>query len=56
MRLDDEAAPRPQAAGRVAAPTGKRQFEAPRGSQPAGGGALGDALLAAMRASKTESK
>jgi uncharacterized protein len=56
MRLDDEAAPRPQAAGRAAAPTGKRQFEAPRDKQPAGGGALGDALLAAMRASKTGSK
>ena len=56
MRLDDEAAPRPQAAGRAAAPTGKRQFEVPRDKQPAGGGALGDALLAAMRASKTGSK
>jgi uncharacterized protein len=56
MRLDDEAAPRPQGTGRVAAPTGKRQFETPRGNPPAGGGALGDALLAAMRASKTGSK
>ena len=53
MRLDDEAAPRPQRAGRDAAPTGKRQFETQRGKQPEGGGALGDALLAAMRASKT---
>jgi uncharacterized protein len=56
MRLDDEAAQRPQGAGRADAPTGKRQFETPRGKPAAGGGALGDALLAAMRASKTGSK
>jgi hypothetical protein len=56
MRLDDEAAPRAQGAGRPAAPTGKRSFETPPGKAPAGGGALGDALLAAMRASKTGSK
>ena len=50
MRLDDEAAPRSQREQRSAAP--QRRDAPPRAAQPPAGGALGDALLRAMRESQ----
>ena len=47
MRLDDEAAPRSQREQRSAQP--QRRDAPPRAAQPPAGGALGDALMRAMR-------
>ncbi len=59
MRLDDEIAPRSAAAEargpRSSAPPRPREAAKPQNGSPAGG-ALGDALLAAMRASKGKAK
>jgi len=55
MRLDDETAPRSQGEARgtrAEGPSVKRELAKAQG-KPAAGGALGDALMAAMRASKT---
>ncbi|MFY9658219.1 MAG: S1 RNA-binding domain-containing protein, partial [Methylocystis sp.] len=49
MRLDDEAAPRPQHEQKSVSP--QRRDGPPRAAQPAGG-ALGDALMRAMRESQ----
>ncbi len=49
MRLDDEAAPRPQREQKSVSP--QRRDGPPRAAQPAGG-ALGDALMRAMRESQ----
>jgi hypothetical protein len=58
MRLDDEATPRSQGEARgprAKAPALMREPAKAQG-KPASGGALGDALMAAMRASKTGAK